>query len=708
MFAGSHPNYSRTGGLILALSLAFAAQYLFTGEVFTRTKDSMTTEWLPRYTQASLLLLAALASAVWTFRQYHEAVNSAPAADQGPALPLAGSLSADWPPWVAGGAYVASLWLYLLIGENWLVRALWLASIALLVIPFWLRSRAHRDSVTLPGWEWALVALMTCIGFGLRYWRLTEIPSHLDQDIPFMGAHALRLIETANYNWIGFSDSNHLLSYDQSLAWSMRLFGQDHYGLVMESVIFGTLTVPALFLLGREMFGRRVGLIAAALLAFSYTHIHFSRILFGPSSTLFAVITFYFLFRGLRTRSQADYALAGVSGGAALLFYDSSRVIPIIALALFGWRLIWQRQVLRNNLYSWIVFAIGGLVGFGPMLAFAFQDFELFVGRGNAVALWNPGVWEHAAGVYQTDSAAGVWLGQIRSTFLAFHLYGDGSPHFAFPRPMVAALTAALFVMGLAYCLLQMRNARHFFVLEWFLLTFVLGGVITYDPPYWPHLNIALPAVGLIAAIAADKLILLLPPWPSPWSRRVAGSLMAVAILLTGVHNWQVYYEYVEDNAGVRSQIARFVNGTRTDYQVYMLSDMFRWSDPFFQFLNKDVQGEDLTAELLRATPPPVDRPLLFVLYRHSELVPFLKARYPGGLFMAHYDHNGLLSFESFEAVPPGYVAPARPRPASLLAMPGWWLVGAVVLGVAGRAAYSLRRRRPEAAIQDPAGEHQL
>lgn len=694
MFPGSHTDHSRTGGLVLALGLAFAAQYLFTGEFITRTKDSNTWEWAPRYTLATSLLLAALISAMWAFRQRRDTASGWLKTNAAPGPTLVQTSIETWPVWAAGSVYVTSLGWYGWFGETRLVQLLWLASAALLVIPYWLQSRADGDTLTIPWWEWVLVALITAVGFGLRYWRLTEIPSHLDQDIPFMGWHALQLIETSNYNWIGFSASGHLLSYDQSLAWSMRLFGQNHYGLVMKSVIFGTLTIPALFLLGREVLGGRVGLIAAALLAVSYTHIHFSRILFGPSSTFFAVLTFYFLVRGIRTQQALHFALAGLSGGVALLLYDSSRVIPVIVLALFVWRLIWQWRALRARLSGWIVFATGAAVGFGPMLMLAIQNFESFVGRGNRVMLWQPLVWEHETGAYGTESVIGVLLGQFRNTFLAFHLYGDGSPHFAFPRPMVAALTAALFVLGLAYCLLQLRHARYFLLVQWFLLTFLLGGVITYDPPYWPHLNIALPAVAIIAAIAAEELILLLPPSPTHWSHPLVSSALFVAIAFTALNNWQVYYAFVDDNAAVRSQAARFINENKADPYVYMVSDTFRWNDTFFQFLNQDTQGEDVTADQLSSNPPVADRPLLFVLYRHEELIPFLRDRYPTGLLTEHYNQEGVPSFVSFEVTPDGYRAPAGPAAFNPLALPGWWLVGAVLLLVGGRAAMSLKGQR--------------
>lgn len=47
--------------LLAALMLTFVAQYFFTGEWFTRLRDTNAWEWLPQYSVASACLLVALA-----------------------------------------------------------------------------------------------------------------------------------------------------------------------------------------------------------------------------------------------------------------------------------------------------------------------------------------------------------------------------------------------------------------------------------------------------------------------------------------------------------------------------------------------------------------------------------------------------------------------------------------------------------------------
>lgn len=685
----------RALGIIAALALAFTAQYLFTGEVFTRFQDSNTWTWEPRYTLATALLLIAMACVGWGLAQ-SEGETAPP--ETALARDTIGPRVSDI-DWLigAGGCYGLSMLFYLTFGEGIWAQALWLVSIGLTILPLCWRRRTTLSSEAIAWWEWVLVMGLTVIGFALRYWHLTEIPSRVDNDVAVMGTYALELIRNSNYNWIGFSSSAHLLSYDQSLAWSMRLFGQDHYGLVMRSVISGTLTLPLVFWLGRDLFNRKVGFIAMALLTISYTHIHFSRILFGPTTTFFAVLVFYFLVLGLRTGQTFWFASAGVAMGLGLLIYDSSRVIPAIALAMVGWQWLWHRPAFQANSRNWGVFCVAALIAFGPMLGFAFKDFNSFVGRGNTVALWSPEVWQHEMSAYQATNAMDVLIEQVRHTFLTLHLYGDGSPHFAFPRPMVDPLTAALCALGVSFFLLRLRSIRYFVPVAWVVLTFVLGGIIAYDPPYWPHLNIALPAIVIMAAVAADKMIELFAPAPGQLGYLAIRLSLVSLIVLTGVFNWQAYYDYVKDNAGSRILAVRYLNALPEGYRVYMMSQGFSWNEFGFRFFNQGIPGQDLTLAQLQSDPPVVNGPAVFLVYEQPEVVQRLEQLYPGGEVQEHRNNEDRVLFISYKVVPAGYTFASVDETFNPVNLPGWWLVGGALVLLLGRAGFLVWRAHKRA-----------
>src|SRR5690606_27829994 len=123
------------------------------------------------------------------------------------------------------------------------------------------------------------------------------------------------------------------------------ILGHNLTGLRIFSAVFGTLTVPALYLLARELFDRRTALLAALLLATFPPHIHFSRLgLNNIADPLFGVLALAFLVRGLKRGGLRDYALSGVMLGLTQYFYEGGKLLyPLLfgawlLLALCFWR----------------------------------------------------------------------------------------------------------------------------------------------------------------------------------------------------------------------------------------------------------------------------------------------------------------------------------------------------------------------------------
>ncbi len=681
--------------LVGALATAFVAQYLFTGEVFTRLKDSATWAWKPRYGAGVALLLVAVALAAW-FGRRDEGEPAPPACE-----PRVGGPVVPWAAGISVALTAAAIGLFLLWGESGTVRTLWALAMLSLVFPLLLSAlRKPRvvpsDAARWSPWEGPALVALTFAGFLLRFYRITELPEHVDNDVALMGVETLHMMRSHDPRWFGLAASEHLLSSHQIQALGLRLFGSDHFGLVMLSVLAGTLTLPVLYVLAREAFSRRVALVATVLLTTSYTHIQFSRILFGPTATFFLCLSFAHLFRAFRTGRALNWAAGGLAMGLSLLTYDSSRVGPVIVLAFLAASAFLDRTALRRQAAGWGLFLAGAFVGFGPMTGFVFRSLNSFVGRGNTVMVWSPDILQHSMDKYHVGSLPAVLFEQTRRTFLTLHLYGDASPHFAFPRPMVGALAAALCVLGTGLGLARLRRAPHFLVLAWVVLTFILGGVLTADPPFWPHLNIALPAVALLAGLGADRLARSVEPL-APRGNVLVPAVMGLALLASGVHDWVVYTRFADDNAGRRIEAARFLDGLPVETYVYMIADDTSWQEYCFRFFDGDMSGRNVTADELVSGREklPTGRPYTIVLFGHEDAIPLLSGLSPLSRVEAHGDRDGTLLFTSVSVIPPGFrprVQPAPIRPGLLplalaaLAGVGW------VLFTSLRSFFRMRR----------------
>ena len=121
-------------------------------------------------------------------------------------------------------------------------------------------------------------------------------------------------------------------------AWGVGLLGRNLEGLRILSVIVGTLGIPALYFLAKELFDRKTALLAALMPGRFPPHIQFSRIaLNNIVDPLFGTLALAFLVRGLKYNRPLDYALSGAALGLTQYFYEGGRLLfPALILLIAG------------------------------------------------------------------------------------------------------------------------------------------------------------------------------------------------------------------------------------------------------------------------------------------------------------------------------------------------------------------------------------
>jgi mannosyltransferase len=133
------------------------------------------------------------------------------------------------------------------------------------------------------------------------------------------------------------SESNPPLYYVLAWGWA-RLFGRDEWGIRSLSALVGTLTVPVGYAIGRQLSGRRVGLILMAILAFDPMLIWYSQEARSYALLIFfGALSFLFFVRALDTRGGRDLALWALTSALALL----SHYFAFFAVGIEGlWLLV--------------------------------------------------------------------------------------------------------------------------------------------------------------------------------------------------------------------------------------------------------------------------------------------------------------------------------------------------------------------------------
>jgi uncharacterized membrane protein len=126
------------------------------------------------------------------------------------------------------------------------------------------------------------------------------------------------------------SDNNPPLYYMILHFW-VSLFGDSEFSSRFPSVIFGSLSVFAIYGLGNLLFGRKTGLLAALILATSVFHVWFSQEARSYSLlTLLTLLSFYCFLKLLCAPRQKHFTAAYLATGV-LLLYTHYYGLPVIA-----------------------------------------------------------------------------------------------------------------------------------------------------------------------------------------------------------------------------------------------------------------------------------------------------------------------------------------------------------------------------------------
>jgi 4-amino-4-deoxy-L-arabinose transferase-like glycosyltransferase len=145
------------------------------------------------------------------------------------------------------------------------------------------------------------------------------------------------------------------------------LFGKHYLLIVIPQALIGTGTVLLAFLIGREIFGARVGLIASIITAFyPYYVMHDTALQETGITTFFVALSVWLLLRASRLDRTRHLFLAGLALGAIALTRASTA--PFIPLALIWAAWIGAPGNIKKRLRNAAVIVLALTLTVGPWL----------------------------------------------------------------------------------------------------------------------------------------------------------------------------------------------------------------------------------------------------------------------------------------------------------------------------------------------------
>jgi 4-amino-4-deoxy-L-arabinose transferase-like glycosyltransferase len=326
--------------------------------------------------------------------------------------------------------------------------------------------------------------------------------------------------------------------------------GLTHISLKIGTILAGLLTLPFIYLTGKEIANWRAGLLAAFFAGIAYWPNVIARVgLRFPLYPLFVAPALYFLIRGLRRGTRNDFILSGIALGIGLHGYTPIRILPfaiLVAVALF-W--LHTRSGPRRSQAVWglIIVGVVALVCFLPLLRFAQENPSLFNYRafsrvtnldqplpGPAWLIFLENLWR-ALTMFAWDNGE-IWVISL--------------PH----RPALDLVSSALFHLGVVLLVLRWQKKRQW--LDLFLLVSIpilmLPSILSLAfPAENPALNRASGAivpVFLIVGLAADSLINSLGNLGNATTRRwwISAAWGGLLLVSAGINYDLVFNQYYQ------------------------------------------------------------------------------------------------------------------------------------------------------------------
>jgi 4-amino-4-deoxy-L-arabinose transferase-like glycosyltransferase len=480
-----------------------------------------------------------------------------------------------------------------------------------------------------PRWQAAeLGALLAVLGVAiwLRVPDLATVPPNVHGDEASIGLDA-RAILTGQMPAVfatGWYDVP-ALSFAIHAA-TMRLFGDNLFGLRLASAIEGVLSVLLLYLLARRLWGPRTALLAAAFLAVAAWHIHFSRTGFhymqAPVATL---LVLYFLIRGLQDQRVLDFVLCGCAIGLCVEVYYAARLAPVIAATYLAYRALTERGFIKAHARGMLALALGAAVFLAPIAVVFARDPTSFGARSAGVLVTSPSNLAHEQDGYHVDSLPAVLALQAERTLEAFNVRGETSLQYGNPTPLLDFWTGALLAMSALAILLRPGSATGLLLASWVWLTLGIGSVLTIDALFSPRVLLALPALVLGPALILDRAWGAVTSLAGRVGTYVFGVLATVLVGLALLGNVHDYFDVqvVERQPASRfTLLAGYASAHGDGYRLYAIGrDDFSLTSEAARFLvpNADAVNVRNAPLLLPLERIPATKGVAFLVENSAE-----------------------------------------------------------------------------------------
>jgi hypothetical protein len=546
---------------------------------------------------------------------------------------------------------------------NLLNVTFWVAAIVFSVWGLWIKPfhrktfmgwfqnlKKWRLTIHISPWTLLLVVVIVIILF-FRIYQLNQVPGEMFSD------HAEKLLDVSDVLHGQFSiffprntGREAIQFYLTAVISLVAGTGLSFISLKIGTVLIGLLTLPFIFLLGKEIGNRWIGLLAMFMAGIAYWPNVISRVgLRFPLYPLFVAPTLYFLIRGIRRSNRNELVLSGLFLGLGLHGYSSFRIVPFVVVGAYLIFILHRSSKGRRVSTLWGI----GLVAFVSLVVFL-PLFRYFLSNPQ---MFNYRIISRLTGSEQAlpGNPLFIFLSNLWKGWIMFLFDNGGIWVHSIPgRPALDVIMAAFYVIGTVVLFARYLKRKNW--VDLFLLLSVpllmLPSILSLAfPDENPSLNRtagAIIPVFIICAIGFVTAIRSLWQGMATWMGKTVVVLFTTGLLIaTMAANYKLVFQDYKDQflkgAWNTSDIGRvirgFVDTIGTENTAYVVPYPY-WVDTRLVGINAGFPNKDyaLNPDGFVGTLA-IQKPKLFIIDTEDQVnLKLLQSLYPKGVLYTYID----------------------------------------------------------------------
>ena len=368
-----------------------------------------------------------------------------------------------------------------------------------------------------------LLIFILLLAIVLRFYKLGEVPPHLNWDEASNGYNAYSILKTGRDEYGNFMPLTFKSFGDYNLALSVytltppvAIFGLNQFAVRLPSAIFGIIAVFLTYLLALKIFKNRfVAVFSSLFLAISPWHLQFSRYDHEANfmqTFILTAVTIYFYFK---EKVWGLCATAAFLGLALNTYHGAKILVPEILLLL-------------------VIFDFKNLRRYGKTLALPFLVLFIF-SLPIILNFQNSLIRGQSVGIFNKENPLRTFVSGYLSHFNPNFLFTTGDQngrHAPIGMGELYVFEIPLIIVGLL-ALISSKSKPQKFLLLWLLLAPIPAAMSTPTPHALRAITF-LPLWQIISAFGFYKVI----------STRMNFSLKTAligAIMAVGLYNFSLY-----------------------------------------------------------------------------------------------------------------------------------------------------------------------